>query len=123
MGEQRLVGGHHVLATGEGAQDERAGGLQAADQLDDEVNGRIVQHAPGVAHHRQRAQVQALARAREIGVGDRGQSQAGAGALLQHRAAPLEDLHHAGPDGAEAEQADPDVAHRGHAAALSGPGA
>ena len=72
-------------------------------------------------------EVEALAGAREVGVGDGGQGEAGAGALLQQRGAGLEDLHHPGPDGAEAEHADADVVHAAHVVAagpdVSGSGA
>jgi hypothetical protein len=44
VGEQGLVGGDHVLAGGERFQDERARRLQAAHQLDHDVNGRIGDH-------------------------------------------------------------------------------
>ena len=42
--EQRLVGGDHVLAVGDRLQDERARRLDAADQLDDDVDVRMREH-------------------------------------------------------------------------------
>ena len=40
-GEQRLVGGDDVLAVGDRLEHERARRLDAADQLDDDVDVRI----------------------------------------------------------------------------------
>src|SRR5436309_1611571 len=65
----------------------------------------------GVGRQRQRLEVQPLARARQVRVGDGGQHEPCAGALLEHRAAGLEDLHDAAADGAEPEQPDPDILH------------
>jgi len=48
VGEQRLVGGHHVLAGGERFQDERPCRLEAADQLDDDVDRRIGEETLGI---------------------------------------------------------------------------
>ena len=114
VGEQRLVGGDHVLAGGERAQDEGARRLESAHQLDDDVHAGVAEHAADVAGHRQGRQVEALARAGEIGVGDGGQREAAAGALLEHRALRGEDLHDAGADGAEAQQADANLADGRH---------
>ena len=43
-GNQGLVRGHHVLAVGDGVEDERAGRLVAAEELHDDVD-------VGVSHH------------------------------------------------------------------------
>ena len=43
-GEERLVGRDDVLAVGDRLQDERARGLEAADQLDDDVDVRMREH-------------------------------------------------------------------------------
>jgi len=120
VGEQRLVGGDHVLAGGERAQDERARGLESAHQLDHDVHAGVAEHAAGVAGHRQGRQVEALARAGEIGVGDGGEGEPAPGALLEDRPTRLEDLDDAAADGAEAEQCDPDVLHVGGPAASTG---
>ena len=40
-GEQRLVGGDHVLAVGDGLQHQFLGDAVAADQLDDDVDLRV----------------------------------------------------------------------------------
>ena len=71
VGEQRLVGRHHVLAGGQRAQDEGARRLEAADQLDHDVDGGIGEDPRRVVGHRQRREVEPLARADEVGVGDR----------------------------------------------------
>ena len=100
-----------MLAGGQRLEDERAGRFQAADELDDHVDRRIVEDLGGVVHHRQRREVEALARADQIGVGHGGQREASARALLQHLAAREQDLGDAGPDGAEAQQPEADVLH------------
>eukprot|EP00825_Cyclidium_porcatum_P047858 TRINITY_DN7862_c0_g1_i2.p2 TRINITY_DN7862_c0_g1~~TRINITY_DN7862_c0_g1_i2.p2 ORF type:complete len:142 (+),score=38.06 TRINITY_DN7862_c0_g1_i2:100-525(+) len=41
-GEQRLVGRHHVLAIGDGLHDHFLGHAVAADQLNDDVDFRII---------------------------------------------------------------------------------
>ena len=69
-----------------------------------------------VARQRQALEVEPLAGPGEVGVGDGGQGQPRAGALLEHRAAALEDLDDARTDGAEPQKADThvtDAAHRG----------
>ena len=84
VGEQRLVGGDHVLAGRERPQDERARGLEPADQLDDDLDRRVVEDAgrrrPVSGSARQ---VEALARPREVGVGDAAQREPAARALLE----------------------------------------
>src|SRR6266404_1800998 len=80
-----------------------------AAQLHHHVDGGIVEHPGRVADHGQRADVQPLTRAGEVGVGDGGQGQRGPGPLLQHLASGLQDLDDAGPDGAQAQQTDTNV--------------
>src|SRR5213594_528533 len=111
VGEERLVGGDHVLAGTERLQDERARGLEAADQLDDDLDGGIREHARRVGGHRELLDVEALARAGEVYVGDGGEGEPAPGTLLEHRPARLENLGDARADGAEAEQSDPDFRH------------
>ena len=111
VGQQRLVGRHHVLAGGQRAQDEGPGRLEPADQLHHHLDLGIVQHLLGVGREREPGQVEALAGTDEIHVGDAGQDETTAGALLEQRALRLQELGDAGPDGAEAEQADANVAH------------
>jgi hypothetical protein len=48
LGEQRLVGGHHVLAVGDRLQDQLLGDAIAADQFDDDVDVRVADHRKGV---------------------------------------------------------------------------
>ena len=87
VGEERLVGGDHVLGGGERLQDERARGLEPADELDDDLDGGIREDARRVRGHRELREVEPLARSGEIGVRDRGEGEPAAGAFLEHRAA------------------------------------
>ncbi len=48
-GEERFVRGHHRLPRGEGAEDEAFRGVVAADQLDHDVDRRVVDQPLGVA--------------------------------------------------------------------------
>ena len=82
MGQEGLVGGDHVLAGGERFQDKRAGGLEAAHQLDHDLHRRVVQHLVRIADQRQRPEVEPLARPREIRVRDAAEHEPAAGALL-----------------------------------------
>ncbi len=111
VGEQRLVGGDHVLAGGERLQDEGPRRLEPADQLDHDMDRRIVENPRGVRRHRQPGQVEAFAAAGDVDVGDRAELQPAAGALLEGGALRVEELHDAGADRAEAEQSDPDFVH------------
>ena len=52
LGEQRLVGGDHVLAGLDGLENKGLGRLDAADQLDDDVDVRITDQGPGVPGER-----------------------------------------------------------------------
>ena len=61
LGEQRLVGGDDRGAVLHGAQDERAGGLDAADDLDDDVGARDEVLGVGREQRRVDAEVGAVA--------------------------------------------------------------
>ena len=98
----------------ERAQDERPRRLEAAHELDDDVHVGIVEHARGVVRERERGEIEPLARACQIGVGDGRQRQPAARPLLERGALRLEDLHHAGPDGAEAQKSDTYLADGAH---------
>jgi hypothetical protein len=50
-GQQRLVGGDHVLAGGNGFHHQRAGDAVAADQLDDDVDVGVGDDGARVADH------------------------------------------------------------------------
>src|SRR5206468_9811161 len=113
VGKERLVGGDHVLAGGERLQDEGPGRLEAADQLDDDVDRRIVEDPRGVRRHRKLGQVETLATAGDVDVGDRAEPQPAAGALFQGGALRVEDLDDAGADRAETEQSDSDFIYHG----------
>ena len=120
VGQERLVRGDHVLAGGEGSRDERARGLETPDQLDHDLDRRVRQHAGGVGGQRQRLEIEALASAEEVGVGDRGQGEPSAGPLLQHLTSTLEDLRDPGPDGAEPQQTDAHVPRAAHGSIPAG---
>ena len=102
VGEERLVGGDHVLAGGERLEDERARRLEAADQLDHDLDLRVVEHPVGVADQRQPRQVEPLARPRQVGVGDAAKHEPAARALLHLGAVALQDLDDAAAHRAEA---------------------
>ena len=116
MREQRLVGSDDVLTGGERAQDEGARRLEAAHELDDDVDRRVRQHLRRVTDHRQRLEIQTFTRSDEVGVGDGRQGEPTPGALFEHRSLRGENLHDAGADGAQAQQSDSNVVdarHRG----------
>ena len=112
VGEQGLVGRDHVLARGEGAQDEGPRRLEPADELDDDLDGRVVEDLPGVGDEVQAREVDPLALADEVGVGDRCQGEPAVGPLLHLGAVRVEDLDDARADRTESEKADPDLVHR-----------
>jgi len=112
--EKRLVGGDHVLASGERPRDERARGLEASHELDHDVDRRVGEHLGGITRQRQRLEVEAFTRAGEVGVGDGGQDEARARSLFEHLASALEDLRDPGADGAEPQQTDAYFARSAH---------
>jgi hypothetical protein len=113
MGEERLVGGDHVLACLERLEDEGPCRLEPTYQLDDDLHRRIVEYLGRVAHEGEAGDVEAVSRARGVGIRDAVQAQPAARALLHLRAVGLEDLDHAASDRTEAEKADPDLVHGG----------
>ena len=105
VGQQGLVGGDHVLAPGDGAHHIVPGGIGAADEFHHDIDFRVVQDVFGPGgedirrqgHGPRPVQVQV----RHL-LQDQGRPQAPGQQL------PLlgEQAHHAGPHGAEADQAD-----------------
>ena len=107
VGEQLLVRRDDGLALRERGGDELAGRLDPADDLDDEVDRRVVDHAvrvPGehaVARSTSRSRLRLrTATARDL------QAHAGAGERSRRLAA-LDQLHERGADVAAPEQTDP----------------
>src|SRR5207248_4838741 len=113
-----LVGRHHVFASLDGLQDERAGRLFAAKDLDDDIHRRVVEY--------------------RACVGDQWRLEAHAARLVRVADQHLADLHrppdatlqgvvlgqqHAGDaaaDSAQTQEADAERAKSAHAAALAG---
>jgi hypothetical protein len=50
-GQQRLVGGDHMLAVGDGLHHHFLGHAIAADQFDDDIDFRVIDHGEGVIGH------------------------------------------------------------------------
>ena len=72
-GEQRLVRGDHVLAVGDRLQDERSRRLDAADQLDDDVDVGVREHDRGIGGEVDAGRTaRQLARALDRALGDPG---------------------------------------------------
>ena len=109
-GQQRLVGGDHVLAGRDGFQHQLPGDAVAADQLDHDVDVGVGDDGARVVHH-----LHALAHdglgALGVEVGHHGDLDAAAGAALDLFLVALQDLEGAAADGADAEQADLDGFH------------
>lgn len=76
LGEQRLVGGDDGRAVFEGGGDERTGGLDAADDLDDHVDVAAFDQGGGVG--RDQRGVDALADLGRAADGDPGEFHRGA---------------------------------------------
>jgi hypothetical protein len=101
--QQRLVGGHHVLAVGDRLQHQFLGDAVAADQFDDDVDLGSRHHREGVVGHLRPAaghlprQFEVLVR--HLGDADRPPGAAGDLGLVAGRT-----VKGAATDGADAEQ-------------------
>ena len=106
VGEQRLVGGHQVLAVGEGGLRKRPRGpLGAANQLDHDIDGGVGGELPGVVPpvepvERNPALLAPVAR------GDRDRLDRPARSLLQQRGIVAQQREHAAADRAQPGDAD-----------------
>jgi hypothetical protein len=110
-GQQRLVGGDHMLAGGDGLEHQRARDAVAADQLDHDVDRRLGDHRARIGHHphalaRRRARARSTSRSATIAI-----SIAAPGAAPDLLAVALQHAEGAAADGADAEQADLDGLH------------
>ena len=105
VGEQLLVAGDDRLAGLERGRDQLAGGLDAADHLDDEIDVGILDDAHRVTgEHPVRQRDAAIAG--EVAHGDAGDLEPQAGAGLDRRRLLGDERHERGADVAAAEQPD-----------------
>ena len=112
QGQERLVGGDHMLARGNGLQNKGAGRLVAADQLDDDVDLRVVEDVVRTGGEDGRINRHSPV-AGDIQVGDAAERDAGAHLVADNGAVVPEQFHHPGPDVAETDQSCLDVVHSG----------
>ena len=111
--EQRLVRGDHMLAVGDRLQHQLARDAIAADQLDHDVDRRVVDHFPGVGGDCGPVSDQ-LPRPREILVRDLDDADAAPGAALDFLLVAREHVPGAAADRAYAQQPDADRIHFSH---------
>ena len=108
-GQQRLVGGDHMLAGLNGFEHQRLGNAVAANQFDHDINvgagddlARVINHLHALAHQRLGA--------RHVQVGHHGDLNATAGAPANLFLVALEHVEGAAAHGANAQKAYPDGA-------------
>ena len=110
-GHQRLVGGHDALAGAERGEHDVARDTGAADQLDDDVERRVVDEREGVGRARSPGEAELgearLARGRRT----RTSSMSTPARRAEVLAVPAQDLDDAASDGAQADEADANGAH------------
>src|SRR5262249_18935316 len=107
MCEQRLVGGDHVLFAVDGLEHEAPRRAGAAHELDDDVDGRIVEHDAPVGHQHATPELDA-AIACGVDVGDADQVDADADFVADRSTLAVQQVDPAGADGPEADEADAD---------------
>ena len=100
--EQRLVGRHHVLAGGNRLQHQGARDAIAADQLDHDVDRRVVDHQPGIGDHL-RPLANDGACTLGVEVGHHRDLDATPGAALDFLLVAMQHLEGAAADGADAQ--------------------
>ena len=110
VGEQLLVGRDHRLAAGESCRDQLACGLDAADDLDDEVDVGIRDDAIRVAGEHAGAELD-VALTRQVAHGDAGDVEAEPGAGLDLLGLVADEPDEGGADVAAPEDTDADLAH------------
>ena len=112
-GEQRLVGGDDVLAGGDRGQQVLARGLVAADELEHDLDLGIGEHGFDVGGDQRRRHVDETRLVR-FADDDLLDLDGGAAEALANGVGVIgEQLHDAGADITEAEQADGNLAHQG----------
>ena len=122
LGEQRLVGGDHVLAVGDRLQHQVLRDAGAADQLDHDVDVRGAHHFPGVGGQTCALPSTRLPRLLHVLVGDARDADGAAGAAPDLVGVAREHVPGAAADRADAEQPDVNRVHRElHAAPRSRP--
>jgi len=109
-GEQRLVGGDHVLAVGDGLHDHVLGHAVAADQLDDDVDFRVIDQREGVVGNPGGAAGD-LFGGFDIAVGDGRDADRPAGAARDFLRVTVKNGPGATADGADADKANIDGFH------------
>src|SRR5690606_26189414 len=103
-GQQRLVGGDHVLAVGNRVHHQFARDAVAADQLDDDIHFGVGDHREGVIGNAH-ALTRDTASMFEVLVGDDADAGGAAGATGDLLLVALEHVEGATADGADAEKA------------------
>ena len=106
--QQGLVGRDDVLAVLEGGGEYLGCGMLAADQLDDDVDGGVVDDGHGVVRQHALGELHAAV-GRHVEVRHLAQDDVDAGALGQGAAVVEEAGGNAGADGAEAQDPDADL--------------
>ncbi len=114
--QQRLVRGDHVLAQADRLEHQRARGLVAADQLDDDVDIRLPDDVERLGRYRQLA-AEECPRLGRVTHRHRGDLDAAAGASRDLMLVAPQDAAGSAADGAQPEQADFDRIH-GHGDAV-----
>ena len=117
VGEQLLVRRDDGLAGGERGRDQLAGRLDAADDLDDEVDVGVVDDVVGVAGQDARTELD-VAVARQVAHGDPGDLELDTGAGLDLLRLRRDEADERGADVAAPEHADADDAARSLADSL-----
>ena len=108
-GEQRLVGGHHMLAGLNRLQHQCLGNAVAADEFDHDVDIRAGNHFARIVHHQHAFANQGFG-ARHVQVGHHGDFNAATGAAANLFLVALEHIESAAAHGTDAQKANPDGA-------------
>ncbi len=107
VGQQLLVGRDDGLAGLQGGQDQRAGRFDAADHLDDDIDGGVADHLVGVVGEAVGVEVD-VALLGQVADGDLGHLDLDAGPGLDDGGVAVEEADERGADVAAAQQPDPD---------------
>ena len=113
LGQQGLVGRHDRLATGQRFKDKVLGDAHAADQLDHQVHGRIVNHRSRIRGEKLRGHFDAPVR-RYIQVSNAPQHRTNTKTLSHQVSIVLETLNNTRTDGAKAKETNSYLFHALH---------